>query len=799
MNRRFFHKQTAKKTTTNGGAGAGAPPPPPRINFLTPEYKQSILDNSYLTAKGFTIPKQFLHPDDITELKRELSLKKIVQGPLIAAAGEDDIVYAYRENEKKIYIPRYYAAARYGTCLAENSKISAGEDMSATFHGTLRDYQEKIVDCFKTAANSSEVGGGGLISLPCGRGKCLAKDTEILMYDGTVKVVQDIKVGDVIMGDDSTPRNVLSLARGRETMYKVKDETNIDFPLQYTVNKSHILSLKYVDTIVDISIEDYLRLSEKEQKKMYGFRVPIEFTEKTCNLSNIDVSEFEDTGIPHIYKCNTTEVRLRILYRIIEKYGKLLWRNITCGFEITHKSEGFINDIIFISRSLGYIVTAKTKYNSNEWLIRIFTSGGGEALNYRISLERLPEDEYYGFEIDGNRRFVLGDFTVTHNTIVAIKIATELRKKTLIIVHKEFLLNQWVERIRDFCGGEAATIGRIQGDKFEIEGKDFVIGMLQTLYSRSYPEEMFRPFGLLIIDETHRICSEQFSRALFKFSPRYTLGISATISRKDGLDTLLNMFVGDIVYHEDRNGDDPVCVRAMEFVSGDPEFEKVEYDFRGNVQFSTMISKLCEYVPRAEFVLRIVHDLFRENPEQQIMILAHNKNVLHYLHDAIRDREMASVGYYLGGMKERDLKETEDKQVVIATYAMAAEALDIKTLSTLIMVTPKKDITQSVGRILRMKHENPIVVDVVDTHDVFQNQWKVRRAYYKKCNYRIRYIKSPQYAGMCLDWDKDTTWKRVYEPVASAAAAAAADDEEKIVPKKCLIDISRLSGKSAEN
>ena len=556
MNKRFFHKRPAKKTTNGAVSGKAPPPPPPSTDFLTAEYKQTILQNSYLTAKGFTIPKQFLHPDDISALKRELSLKKIVQGPVIAAAGEDDIVYAYRENEKKIYIPRYYAAARYGACPVANSKISAGEDMSATFRGSLRDYQEKIVDCFKTAANSSDVGGGGLISLKCGGGK----------------------------------------------------------------------------------------------------------------------------------------------------------------------------------------------------------------------------------------------------TVIAIKIATELRKKTLIIVHKEFLLNQWVERIRDFCGGEAATIGRIQGDKFEVEGKDFVIGMLQTLYSRAYPEEVFRPFGLLIIDETHRICSEQFSRALFKFSPRYTLGISATIQRKDGLDTLLNMFVGDIVYHDDTKGDDPVCVRAMEFVSGDAEFEKVEYDFRGNVQFSTMISKLCEYVPRAEFVLRVIHDLFRENPDQQIMVLAHNKNVLHYLHDAVRDRELATVGYYLGGMKERDLKETEDKQVVIATYAMAAEALDIKTLSTLIMVTPKKDITQSVGRILRMKHENPIVVDIVDTHDVFQNQWKVRRAYYKKCNYRIRYVRSTQYSGMCLDWDKDTTWKRVYEPVAACAAgasgAAAATEEDKIVPQKCLIDISRLSGKS---
>ena len=67
---------------------------------------------------------------------------------------------------------------------------------------------------------------------------------------------------------------------------------------------------------------------------------------------------------------------------------------------------------------------------------------------------------------------------------------------------------------------------------------------------------------------------------------------------------------------------------------------------------------------------------------------------------------------------------------------MAAEALDIKTLSRLVMATPKTDITQSVGRILRMKHENPVIVDIVDGHDCFQNQWKQRKRFYKKCNYR---------------------------------------------------------------
>jgi superfamily II DNA or RNA helicase len=136
--------------------------------------------------------------------------------------------------------------------------------------------------------------------------------------------------------------------------------------------------------------------------------------------------------------------------------------------------------------------------------------------------------------------------------------------------------------------------------------------------------------------------------------------------------------------------------------------------------------------------------------------------------------------------------------VVLATYAMAAEALDIKTLSTLVMVTPKTDIVQSVGRILRVKHENPIIVDIVDSHDVFQNQWTQRKRFYKKCNYRIRQIDSRVYADMSIDWSEDKTWKRVFEPVVKALPdnndeeCDIENDKQILSEKKCLIKLDAL-------
>jgi superfamily II DNA or RNA helicase len=237
------------------------------------------------------------------------------------------------------------------------------------------------------------------------------------------------------------------------------------------------------------------------------------------------------------------------------------------------------------------------------------------------------------------------------------------------------------------------------------------------------------------------------------------LGLSATMERKDGTTYVFKQFLGEVVFKGERDEDHDVEVRAIEFVSKDTEFNTVEYDFRGNPKYSTMIVKLCDYVDRSDFIVRVVADLVLEQPGAQIMILAHNRSLLTYLHDTIVAKGFATAGYYVGGMREASLKATEDKQVVLATYAMAAEALDIKTLNTLVMVTPKTDIVQSVGRILREKHDKPLVVDIVDKHDVFQNQWAKRRRYYKKCGYTIKAMDSDRYTG----FSDMNGWKLVYK------------------------------------
>jgi len=337
-------------------------------------------------------------------------------------------------------------------------------------------------------------------------------------------------------------------------------------------------------------------------------------------------------------------------------------------------------------------------------------------------------------------------------TSLSLYILSKLAKKTLVLVHKEFLFNQWIERIQQFL--PHARIGKIQGPVVDIENKDIVLGMIQSISMKDYNEDVFSSFGLTIIDEVHHISSEVFSNTLFKLVTKYMLGLSATMTRKDGTTKVFKMFLGNVVFKETNKQDHAVVVRSVEYRTDDDEFNKVVYDFRGNPQFSTMIGKLCTYSRRSEFILQVLTDMLKENPDQQIMILGQYKSILNYLYDAISSRNIASVGYYIGGMKEAALKESETKKVVVGTYAMAAEGLDIKTLTTLIMVTPKTDIEQSVGRILRVKHGSPVVVDIVDKHDIFQKQWYKRRAFYKKQGYEIIQTTNRTYTPDVSQWKK---------------------------------------------
>jgi superfamily II DNA or RNA helicase len=145
----------------------------------------------------------------------------------------------------------------------------------------------------------------------------------------------------------------------------------------------------------------------------------------------------------------------------------------------------------------------------------------------------------------------------------SLYILSQLKKKTIVIVHKEFLMNQWIERIQQFLPN--ARIGKIQAQTIDVENKDIVLCMLQSLISKDYDSAIFEQFGFTIIDEVHHISSQTFSNSLFKVVTKYMLGLSATMNRKDGTTKVFKMFLGDVIFKGKRDEAREVVVHAIKY------------------------------------------------------------------------------------------------------------------------------------------------------------------------------------------------------------------------------------------
>ena len=394
----------------------------------------------------------------------------------------------------------------------------------------LRDYQQDAYD--KIHASWSTGNENVLAVLPTGAGKCLGKDTPILMYDGSIKMVQDVVPGDLLMGPDSQPRGVLTTCTGREMLYRITPVKGDP----YIVNESHILSLKTTgsDNVVNVEVRDYLTKSNNFKHTHKGWRTGVDFQPKRYtkylppymlgvwlgdgslyhpSVTSMDYevvtylyeyagatgqdirfdnantgkaatyhfsaqnrhtdslrAELKHYGllanekfIPQEYKVGSREQRLELLAGILDTDGHYDGRS----YDIVLKQPQLANDVAFVARSLGLAAYVKpcrktaTNTGATGTYYRISISGDFTCIPTKldrnnftprrqkksvlvtgINVEPIGEGDYYGFEITGDRLFMLGDFTVTHNTVLLSHIVFDHEGSSCVIAHRQELVSQ---------------------------------------------------------------------------------------------------------------------------------------------------------------------------------------------------------------------------------------------------------------------------------------------------------------------------------------------------------------------
>jgi superfamily II DNA or RNA helicase len=325
-------------------------------------------------------------------------------------------------------------------------------------------------------------------------------------------------------------------------------------------------------------------------------------------------------------------------------------------------------------------------------------------------------------------------------TCCALYISTIFKKKTLVVCHKEFLMNQWAERIEQFI--PTARIGRIKQAKVDIEDKDIVIASLQSIAMREYDRDLFKCFGIVIVDECHHISAEIFSRALPKITAPIMLGLTATPNRKDGLRKVFEWFLGKPVFEIKKRTDTDLKVIMREFYDCDPDYSREHKMMNRKPNVARMINNIAGYGPRNEVILDVLEGVLAEEPMRRTLIISDRRAHLETLAKLIAERGWAkTTGFYLGGMKQADLDASNTKDIILGTTTMIAEGYDNAGLNTLILATPLSSVEQAVGRVQRQKPEDrqytPIVIDIWDQFSMFFNQGKRRNAFYKKNGYDV--------------------------------------------------------------
>ena len=307
-------------------------------------------------------------------------------------------------------------------------------------------------------------------------------------------------------------------------------------------------------------------------------------------------------------------------------------------------------------------------------------------------------------------------------TVCSIYTACQLKVKTMILVHKKFLEEQFEETIKRFVPD--AKISKVRGDSCDISG-DFIIASIQTLLARKY--DNFDGIGCLIVDESHHIAAESFSQTMFGISFKYVIGLSATPTRKDGLTRVLHWFMGTTAYEVRRTQQKNVLVKIVPFTHA--EYKKPPpVNKRGDICYTSLITKICDIRDRTLFIAEETKKI--ADTGRYVLVLSHRRNHAIEIKDILVSLGI-DAATYLGGDKTEP-----DAQVICATYHLASEGYDNPRLSGLVLATPSSDVVQACGRILRGGSGNdPVIIDVVDQYSLFLGQVAKRKTFYRKIGF----------------------------------------------------------------
>lgn len=448
------------------------------------------------------------------------------------------------------------------------------------------------------------------------------------------------------------------------------------------------------------------------------------------------VGEF--VRLPDAVMRGSKRTRLKFLAGFIDSDG-----HYKCNtFTITQKRYDWAKGIWRLARSLGFYSSIKEKSVKGVVYHRVTISGDIDKIPTKVSRKQAGKrlqkknplrtgftaasigvGKYYGFTLEGDGRFLLGDYTVTHNTFMGYAIGAHFKRAIGVLVYNSHMQKNWVESAATAFGIAEEDVGIVQEGRCDL-GRDVTVMMVQSLLSRDYPKELYKQFGILMADEVNRYGAQKWQSVLAQFSTRYRLGLSATPHRKDGLDQVVYWNFGPVAYEIIKKDKDvkPSVVQIF-YDSSYPlksycrwklNDETGKFEPTDEINVQRYRKKLMKDHKRNLILVREMCNA-RKLKKRTCLIMTHFRQHAEDLKTLFESQSSKIDGFpetstslLIGGVKDLEYAMTAD--YIFTTFSFSRDALNLPHIDTLFFATPPGDVTQPLGRLRDMgPDKNPLL------------------------------------------------------------------------------------------
>ncbi len=348
----------------------------------------------------------------------------------------------------------------------------------------------------------------------------------------------------------------------------------------------------------------------------------------------------------------------------------------------------------------------------------------------------------------GRTGFILASSPGTGKTLMAIKMISILKQRTLVIVPRSNLIKQWQERLLQHSDLKRSDIGWVEGGKGDWQNKKVVVALVHSVVLDRLGVGFCKSFGCVVFDEVDRsVPPHTFAPAVCMFPAKYRIGLSATLKRQDGMEVVFQKHIGQVLIKGSDEGRMKPAVLMHHFTASSG------FVYAGSKRMNRrgmLISRLAANPLRNQLIAKYAYLIWKSG--RKSVVLSDRKEQLLTIKIILHEQfkiPINEIGFYVRSLRRKQFTDYDRRKsasackILLATYGMVSLGTDIPDLAGLVYATPQSEVIQSQGRIERFLDgkKTPVVIDLIDLCYGDCQRWAQKRMeYYRSRNLEIKVV-----------------------------------------------------------